>query len=151
MLCCPRLPPIHWTVRPLEPLPPDERTSYPVQRRASVLHPQEYLLHRQGVAPVPVCPIPDSNLVRPHRQESVRIPLGRQRPSAIAICIANQAQAVVTIYIFSGILEIGLKTKCRRQDLLFSSNLVFCFSTAFTHKMPHTAEQTLAHLSPRNS
>ena len=54
MLCCPRLPTIHWTVRPLEPLPPDERTSYPVQRRASVLHPQEYLLHRQGVAPVPV-------------------------------------------------------------------------------------------------
>lgn len=82
MLCCPRLPTIHWMVRPLEPLPPDERTSYPVQRRASVLHPQEYLLHRQGVAPVPVCPIPDSNLVRPHRQESVRIPLadkGRQQ------------------------------------------------------------------------
>ena len=26
-------------------------------------------------------------------------PLGRQRPSAIAICIANQAQAVVTIYL----------------------------------------------------
>ena len=78
----PDVPAIQWMVRPLEPLPPDERTSYPVQRRASVLHPQEYLLHRQGVAPVPVCPIPDSNLVRPHRQESVRIPLadkGRQQ------------------------------------------------------------------------
>ena len=62
----------------------------------------------------------------------------------VKICVANQAQAVVTIYIFSGILEIGLKTKCRRQDLLFSSNLAFYFSTASTHKMPHTAEQTLA-------
>lgn len=56
-----------------------------------------------------------------------------------------------TIYIFLGILVLGLKLNGRRARFTFSRNLALYFSTAFTYKTPHTVEQTLVHPSLQNS
>ena len=47
------------------------------------------LTHRRGAAPVPVCPIPDSNHVRLRRRESVR---HRFSHDEYASCCGNRVQ-----------------------------------------------------------